>query len=63
MTYMATSLHKNPCPGGHEIYNFGFVYLNRMYTDPVLPYSIVLQVFILTKFTFQVIVHIFVQKI
>ena len=22
MTYMATSRHKNPCPGGHEIYNF-----------------------------------------
>ena len=21
MTYMATLLHKNPCPGGHEIYN------------------------------------------
>ena len=20
---MATPLHKNPCPGGHEIYNFG----------------------------------------
>ena len=23
MTYMATSQHKNPCPRGHEIYNFG----------------------------------------
>ena len=22
MTYMATHLHKNPCPGGHEIKNF-----------------------------------------
>ena len=23
MTYMPWPLHKNPCPGGHEIYNFG----------------------------------------
>ena len=23
ITYMATPLHKNPCPGGHKIYNFG----------------------------------------
>ena len=23
MTYMAMPLHKNPCPGGHETYNFG----------------------------------------
>ena len=23
MTYMNTPLHKNPCLGGHEIYNFG----------------------------------------
>ena len=23
MTYMATPLHKNPCQGGQEIYNFG----------------------------------------
>ena len=22
MTYMVTPQHKNPCPGGHEIYNF-----------------------------------------
>ena len=22
MTYMGTPKHKNPCPGGHEIYNF-----------------------------------------
>ena len=21
--YMTKPLHKNPCPGGHEIYNFG----------------------------------------
>ena len=23
MTYMATLLHKNTCPGGHKIYNCG----------------------------------------
>ena len=23
MTYMANLQHKNPCPEGHEIYNFG----------------------------------------
>ena len=23
ITYMATPLHKNPCTGGHNIYNFG----------------------------------------
>ena len=23
ITYMATPLHKNPCPGGNDIYNFG----------------------------------------
>ena len=23
ITYMATPQHKNPCPGGHESYNFG----------------------------------------
>ena len=23
MTYLATPQHNNPCPGGHEIYNFG----------------------------------------
>ena len=22
MTFKATPYHKNPCPGGHEIYNF-----------------------------------------
>ena len=27
MTYMATPQHKNPCPGGHEIYNFGRPFL------------------------------------
>ena len=25
MTYFATPQHKKPCPGGHEIYNFGRV--------------------------------------
>ena len=27
MTYMATPLHKNPCPKGPEIYNFGRPFL------------------------------------
>ena len=27
MTYMATPMYKNPCPGGHEIYNFGRSFL------------------------------------
>ena len=27
MTYMATPYHTNPCPGGHEIYNFGRPFL------------------------------------
>ena len=27
MTYMATPYNKNPCPGGHEIYNFGGPFL------------------------------------
>ena len=31
MTYMATSKHKNPCPGGHEIYNFGRPFLCHHY--------------------------------
>ena len=31
MTYMATPLHKNPCPGGHEIYNFGRPFLGHHY--------------------------------
>ena len=30
-TYMATPLHKNPCPGGHEIYNFGRPFLVHHY--------------------------------
>ena len=29
MTYMATSKHKYPCPGGHEIYNFGRPFLGH----------------------------------
>ena len=28
---MATPLHKNPCPGGHEIYNFGRPFLGHYY--------------------------------
>ena len=28
---MATPLHKNPCPGGHEIYNFGRPFLGHHY--------------------------------
>ena len=29
MTYMATPSHKNPCPGGHESYNFGIPFLDH----------------------------------
>ena len=28
---MATPLNKNPCPGGHEIYNFGRPFLGHHY--------------------------------
>ena len=28
---MAMPLHKNPCPGGHEIYNFGRPFLGLHY--------------------------------
>ena len=28
---MATPKHKNPCPGGHEIYNFGRPFLGHHY--------------------------------
>ena len=28
---MATPLRKNPCPGGHEIYNFGRPFLGHHY--------------------------------
>ena len=31
MTYIATSLHQNPCPGGHEIYNLGRLFLDHQY--------------------------------
>ena len=31
MTYMATLQHKNPCPGGHEIYNLGRPFLGHHY--------------------------------
>ena len=31
MTYMASLLHKNPCLGGHEIYNFGRPFLCHQY--------------------------------
>ena len=30
-TYMATPEHKNPCPRGHEIYNFGRPFLGYHY--------------------------------
>ena len=31
MTYMATPYHKNPCPRGHEIHNFGRPFLVSQY--------------------------------
>ena len=31
MTYMATPQHKNPYPGGHEIYYFGRPFLDHQY--------------------------------
>ena len=31
MTYMAMPLNKNPCPGGYEIYNFGWPFLGHHY--------------------------------
>ena len=31
MTYMVTPYHKNPCPGGHESYNFGRPFLGHHY--------------------------------
>ena len=30
-TNMAMPLHKNPCPRGHEIYNFGRPFLGHHY--------------------------------
>ena len=29
--YIAMPQHKNPCPGGHEIYNFGRIFLGHHY--------------------------------
>ena len=37
MTNMTTPLHKNPCPGGDEIYNFGRPFLDRHYYIHSLP--------------------------
>ena len=31
MTYIAMPQHKNLCPGGHEIYNFGRLFLGHHY--------------------------------
>ena len=31
LTYIATPQHKNPCPGGHENYNFGRPFLGHHY--------------------------------
>ena len=31
ITYMATPYNKNPCPGGHETYNFGRPFLGHPY--------------------------------
>ena len=36
MTYMTMPLHKNPYPGGHEIYNFGRPFLGHHYYIPGL---------------------------
>ena len=30
MTYMAKPKHKNPCPGGHENYNFLDAWVTQM---------------------------------
>ena len=32
MTYTATSKHKNPCSGGHEIYNFDRPFLGHHFS-------------------------------
>ena len=29
--FMATPRHENPCPGGHEIYNFGKLFFDNHY--------------------------------
>ena len=36
---MATPLHKNPCPGDHEIYNFGRPFLGHNYSTTCLGLS------------------------
>ena len=41
---MATPLHKNPCPGGHEIYKFGrpplvIITIHLVYMDYALDQS------------------------
>ena len=36
---MATPKHKNPCPRGHEIYNFGRPFLGHHYYIPLLSLS------------------------
>ena len=36
MTYMSTPEHKNPCSGGHEIYNFNRIFLGHHYSLNVL---------------------------
>ena len=35
MTYMATPEHKNSCPRGHEIYNFGRPFLGHHLTNKI----------------------------
>ena len=37
MTYMATQMHKNPSPGGHEIYHVGRHFLSHHYYILSLP--------------------------
>ena len=32
MTYMATPERKNPCPGCHEVYNFGISFFGHYYS-------------------------------
>ena len=39
MTYMATPEHKNPCPRGHEIYNFIRPFLGHHYYRIYSPIS------------------------
>ena len=36
MTYMAMPYQKIPCPGGHEIYNFGRPFLGQRYYTIIL---------------------------